>query len=177
MDERYVSEKWVDWIGSVTGIPAPARYAYPVANVLAAPPIVAGVVDRKRTASAADEEAALLFPQFLSLQQVEWVRVFECSATILVEAEPEEVAAEAAEDAAKAAFQQLQAWGAELEASAWADDSLGERLGADPQTAGFISPALAFDYTPVYRELDDGTRGRTFVIAANIAEVIDLEPE
>lgn len=163
MNEKEVSLAFVDWLGDLTGIPDDAnhRYAYPVANVLGAPPIVAGIVDLKRTAPVA--QTLDLFPQ-LELQQHVWVRVFECSATIMVEVESHTnpITAEAE---AKTQFQQLQTWGAALEASAWADDSLGSRVP-------FISPALSFDYTPVFRELDDGTRGRTFVIEARIGELI-----
>lgn len=177
MNEREVSEKFVAWIGDVAGIADDAvhRYPYPVANVLGAPPIVAGVVDRKHNAPADDEEVRRYFPQ-LQIQQVEWLRIFDCSATIMVEIEETSVDAEAAEAAARETVQQLQGFGAALEADAWADYSLGERLGSGPASA-FISPAIAFDYSAVFRELDGGARGRVMSIEATIGEPIDLEPE
>jgi hypothetical protein len=173
VNERDVSEKFVDWIGDVCGIADDAvhRYPYPVANVLGAPPIVAGVVDRKHNAPAEDEELRRYFPA-LQIQQVEWLRVFDSSATIMVEIEEATKGAAAAEAAARATVQQLQAFGALLEADAWADYTLGGRLGD-----GFVSPALAFDYSAVFRELDGGARGRVMSIEATIGEPIDLEPE
>jgi hypothetical protein len=176
MNERQVSEAVVDWIGDIAGIADDDnhRFTYPVANVLGSPPIVAGVVDRKRLAPAVDELATLLFPQ-LAMQQAVWVRVFECSASIMVEVE-EDADAEAAEAIARTQFQALQAFGAALEADAWADDSLSARLGTGP-TAAFISPSLVFDYTPVFRELEDGTRGRTMVVEVRVGEVVHGEPE
>lgn len=173
MNERDVSEKFVAWIGDVAGVVDDAvhRYPYPVANVLGAPPIVAGVVDRKHNAPADDTELRRYFP-VLQVQEVEWLRVFDCSATIMVEIEEATVDAEAAEAAARATVQQLQGFGAALEADAWADYTLGGRLGD-----GFVSPALAFDYSAVFRELDGGARGRVMSIEAMIGEPIDVEPE
>lgn len=162
MNERDVTEAVTAWLGAECAIPATSQYPYPVASKMHGLPDVACIVERKRVTFSRD--VADSFPQ-LQLQQHVWVRVFDVAWSIMVGVE-DDADPDVAEQQALALFQSLQNYGAILEASAAKDDTLGSRVP-------MVSPQISFDYSPVFGETEDGTRGRVLVGALTIAEVID----
>lgn len=159
MNEQQVSAALAEWIADELSIAPESTYAYPVATKLGPLPDVAAIVDRKRLAYA--QTLVDVFP-YLELQQHQLVRVFECSASVMVEVQQ-------TEDSAKAKFEQLQGYGAAIEVALLDDPTLGERVP-------FASPFLVVDYSPVFGETEDGTRGRLVTIECVIGELID-EPD
>lgn len=169
MNEQGVSAAVADWIGDELQIPETARYPYPVAMKLGplttTQPDVAALVARKRTMLSS--AAAAIFP-YQDLQQLAVWRVFDVAASIMLAVEDDDHAD--TEDTAREVFERLQSYGAKLEVAALTDTTLGDRVNV-------VSPALVFDYSEVFAETEDGTRGRLMAVELTVGEPIDFEAD
>lgn len=148
MTEQEVSEAVAAWV-QATCPDIETSYSYPVASKLGALPDVVAFCSRKAVGPNHPE-----FP-FSELQQV-WMRVFNVEVSIMVEADGD----------GETAHQQLQTFGAALEASLEQDATLGGQVE-------MTSPQAEFDYSTPFAEYDDGTRGRLLFVTLTVGELVN----
>lgn len=163
MNEAEVSLAITTWVGELFDIPDAARYPYPVADkdgpFTTEQPDVVAVVERKRTGYP--QNFLEQFPA-LELQQAVFVHVFDVAASLML-------AVEDSETSAADVFGRLQEFGRQLEESALADDTLGDRVP-------MLSPVMAFDYSTVFIRTEGGATGRLLVCEFAVCEPI-VAPE
>lgn len=133
-------------------------YPYQTAQRGALPDAMVDV--QSKTIDRGDER----FPH-RNIQQA-WMRIFTVQASLMVDS-PSEAAADQQET------EQLRGFGADLEASALADATLGGSLPQSPMPS-LVSPVMVFDYELPFIQYPDGTRGRQMVATFIVA---DLMPE
>ncbi|HEY6014865.1 MAG TPA: hypothetical protein VIU37_12690 [Candidatus Limnocylindrales bacterium] len=150
MNERTVAEALAAYFEDEIEIAT--TYGYPISNSDGPLPDAVCFCREKRLTRDPGEIAEI------GLEQI-WVRLFTCEVSIMVEV------AEQTEAAADAADAELRGYGAAVEDSVWADQSLGDRVP-------YCSPAITCDYSTPFIRREDGVTGRLGIITLLVAEPV-----
>ena len=151
MTEREVAEAVSAWVGET--LPDLTKtYAFLPATRTTLPDAAIEVLEKR--ISRGDDERRFPYNQ---LQQAD-LRVFECLVSVIVASDAEGTADEEE-------TQQLQSFGAALEAALLEDATLGGRVM-------MCSPLAVFDYRLPFIQYHDGTRGRQLEANIAVAELV-----
>lgn len=135
-----------DWVLDVLDITSGYSYV-PATKPLALPDVVVDLTDKSITRQDAK------FPM-RHLQQG-WLRIWDVTASIMVDNSDPEAAAET-----------LNTYADQLEASLMGDGSLGSRVP-------FVSPYFTFDFSAPFVQYHDGTKGREMSVGLSVGELVE----